>query len=64
LETASGFDGAPKDIQSFESRFPWHRRLGDLSQGILEEIMDQFGNGVFPFLGQASHRFVLVVVEE
>jgi hypothetical protein len=64
LDTASGFDGSPESIQSFESRSLLRLWLRDLSQGILKEIVDQFGNGVLPFPGQASHRFVLIVVEE
>jgi hypothetical protein len=64
LETASGLDGAPKSIESFESRFPLHRWLRDLSQGILKEIVDLFGNGVLPLSGEAGHCFVLIVVEE
>jgi hypothetical protein len=64
LDTVSRLDGAPKSIQSFESRFPLRLWLRGPSQGILKEIVDLFGNGMLPFSGQASHRFVLIVVEE
>ena len=64
LEAASGFNGAPKGIQSFESRFPLRRGLRDLSQGALEEIVDLLGDGVLPLAGQTRHGFILIIVQE
>jgi hypothetical protein len=64
LETASGLDGAPKSIEPFQGRQPLRRRLYGLSQGTLQKIVDLLGNGVLLGPGQASHSFVLVVVEE